>query len=150
MTNKAPRVECSVRSFKLAFPPGLAVDIEAVNTPILESVTDHGIKAVMAYGAGDRPVTMEELAASGISDDIPEDGKQVVKVLTFDFKDDSLFVKAGDATYPLARMKLTIGYRKADKADGDGGSADMEAEAKDYIADVFVVTKSEDAPAEPG
>jgi hypothetical protein len=148
MAKKITSVECAARSFKLAFQPGTTVDIEAVNRAILESVQAHGIKAVMAYADDDRAVTMEELAENGISEDIPEDGREVVKALTFDFKEDNLFVKAGDEKYPLARLKLTIAYN-ARQGEGGNGHADGDGASEEarraYISDVFIVTKSEAA-----
>lgn len=141
MAKKIPVIECSARSFKLAFPPETGVDIEAVNKEILDSVQAKGIEAVMAYAEGGRAVTMLELAENGFSEDLPEDGTEVVKVLTFDFKDGGLTVKAGETSYPLARMKLTIGYkRNGTKKAGKG-----KEPRKDYVSDVFLVTKSAEA-----
>lgn len=137
-----PSIECTARSFKLAFPPGSTVDIEPINAAILESVQVHGIDAVLARTGDDREVTLRELAESGFSEDIPSD-KEVVKVLTFDFKDDSLFAASGDVKVPLARLKLTVGYRSAE----GNSKVTQDGAARDYIADVFVVTKSEAAPA---
>jgi hypothetical protein len=133
-------VECAARSFKLAFPPGSTIDIGPIHEAILKSVEALGIQAVMAYDGDDRAVTMEELAESGLSDDLPADGKEVIKVLTFDFKDDTLFAKAGDAKIPLARMKLTLAYKRV----GEGSVEAEGAEKREYISDVFVVTKNED------
>ena len=142
MSGSNTEIKITARSFKLAFQKDTPVNIEDINQEILESVGRYEVKAVVGYTYEGRAVTIEELAENGISEDIPEDGKEVLKVLTFDFEPDKIFVIAGDTTFPLSRLKLTVGYRKVENGSPQGtkpGEAAKPVQFKqDYITDVFV------------
>lgn len=151
MPEQTTIIECKPRSFKLAFKPDLLIDIEAINSEILEGVKAGESRATLAYTRDGRAVTFAELAASGFGADIPDDGSELLKVLTFDLKEDHLFVKAGSEKYPLSRLKLTIAYKKTPADDDAGQASEAQGDGKpaaEYIADVFVVTKSENGTAE--
>ena len=84
-------VICEPRSFKLAFQNDATVNIKEINDEILDSVSKYSIKAVLGYTKKGRAVTFEELAKNGITDDLAGTDEEVLKVLTFDFKDGEAF-----------------------------------------------------------
>jgi hypothetical protein len=137
------RVVCEPRSFKLAFRTDAAVNIQEINDEILDSVSKYAGKAVLGYTKKGRAVTFEELAKNGITGDLAAADLEVVKVLTFDFKDGKLFVFGKQSAIPLSRLKLTVSYRvNADAVpDADAGDKPLDPEDDDYTADVFVKTK---------
>jgi hypothetical protein len=131
------------RSFKLAFQDEAAVNIKEINDEILDSVSKYPIKAVLGYTKKGRAVTFEELARNGITADLPLDGNEVVKVLTFDFRDGKMFVLDRQSAVPLSRLKLTVSYRAGDHAPDapEPGEKPLDPEDDDYTADVFVKVK---------
>ena len=139
----ADEVVCEPRSFKLAFQNDAAVNIRDINDEILDSVSKYAGKAVLGYTKKGRAVTFEELARNGITETLPPDGSEVVKILTFDFKDEKMFVMDKRSIIPLSRLKMTVAYRRgeaiAPKAPAEGKPLDPEDD--DYTADVFVKTK---------
>jgi hypothetical protein len=136
-------VICEPKSFKLAFQNETAKNMTEINEEILDSVQKYAIKAVLAYTQKGRAVTFEEFAINGITEDIPEDGSEVIKVLTFDFEPDKLLVMEKHSLIPLSRLKLTVAYRRS----GEGNSQPEEIqdpkimEADDYTANVFIKVK---------
>ena len=137
------RVLCETRSFKLAFQNDASVNIKEINDEILDSVSKYAIKAVLGYTKKGRAVTFEELARNGITDDFEDMEAEVVKVLTFDFKDEKLFVMDKQSVIPLSRLKMTVSYRLGDEPEAETatGEKPLDAEDDDYTADVFVKTK---------
>ena len=135
-------VVCEVKSFKLAFQADVPKNIAEINEEILDSVQKNSMQAVFAYTKPGRAVTFAELARNGITDDIPEDGTVVIKVLTFDFENERLFVMEKHALIPLARLKLTVAYRKVEQAllESRDGAGAAEATTDDYTANVFIKT----------
>lgn len=138
-------VICEPRSFKLAFKNGTPNNILEINQEILESVEKFAIKAVVAYTKSGRAVTFEELAKNGLRDDLPEDGSEITKTLTFDLLDEKLFVLETMSATPLTRLKLAISYRrKVLEAEGVSETGEAESEdpklkvEDDYTANVFV------------
>ena len=129
------------RSFKLAFQDEAAVNIKEINEEILDSVSKYSAKAVLGYTKKGRAVTFEELAKNGITADLPVDGTEVVKVLTFDFRDDKLFVLDKQSAVPVSRMKLTVAYRAAEGAPAVPEEKPLDPEDDDYTSDVFVKVK---------
>jgi hypothetical protein len=130
------------RSFKLAFRDEAAVNIVEINEEILDSVSKYGERAVLGYTKKGRAVTFEELARNGLTADLPEDGREVVKVLTFDFKEDKLFVLDRQSAVPLARLKLTVAYRALEAApSAPPVDKPLDPEDDDYTQDVFVKRK---------
>jgi hypothetical protein len=140
--NTANGFRTEPRSFKLAFRDEAAVNIAEINDEILDSVSKYGERAVLGYTKKGRAVTFEELARNGLSADLPGDGREVVKILTFDFKDGKLFVLDRQSAVPLARLKLTVAYRALAAAPA-APSADkpLDPEDDDYTQDVFVKRK---------
>jgi glucose dehydrogenase len=97
---------------------------------------------VLGYTKKGRAVTFEELARNGLTADLPEDGREVVKVLTFDFKEDKLFVLDRQSAVPLARLKLTVAYRALEAApSAPPVDKPLDPEDDDYTQDVFVKRK---------
>jgi hypothetical protein len=136
------RFSSEPRSFKLAFPDESTVNIREINDEILDSVSKYAGKAVVGYTKKGRAVTFEELARNGITPDLPDDGSEVVKVLTFDFKDEKFFVLDRQSAVPLARLRLTAAYRAdASAADPEPIEKPLDPEDDDYTADVFVKVK---------
>lgn len=130
------------RSFKLAFRDEAAVNIAEINEEILDSVSKYGERAVLAYTKKGRAVTIRELAGNGLASDLPGDGSEVVKVLTFDFKDDKLFVLDRHSAVPLARLKLTVAYRALEAGPAEPAEEKpLDPEDDDYTQDVFVKRK---------
>jgi hypothetical protein len=130
------------RSFKLAFRDEAAVNIAEINEEILDSVSKYGERAVLGYTKKGRAVTFEELARNGLTADLPADGSEVVKILTFDFKDEKLFVLDRQSAVPLARLKLTVAYRA--REEGPAAPAEekpLDPEDDEYTQDVFVKRK---------
>lgn len=138
---QTPSFSSEPRSFKLAFRDEAAVNIKEINEEILDSVSKYAGKAVVGYTKKGRAVTFEELAKNGITDDLPDDGTEVVKVLTFDFRDEKLFVLDKQSAVPVARMKLTVAYRAAEAAPAPAEEKPLDPEDDDYTADVFVKVK---------
>lgn len=136
-------VACEPKSFKLAFKNDTPKNIAEINDEILDSVQKYAIKAVLAYTKMGRAVTFEELAANGITADLPEDGSEVIKVLTFDFEDEKLFVLEKHSAIPLSRLKLTVAYRRLDvDALDEADEPDPKLESEDdYTANVFITIK---------
>ena len=133
--------DCEPRSFKLAFQEGAPVNIAEINDEILDSVSKYGEKAVLAYTKRGRAVTFAELAGNGITADMPRDG-ETVKVLTFDFKEDKLFVLDRQAAIPLARLRLTVAYRASETVPAPAADGKpRDAGDEDYTAAVFVKPK---------
>jgi hypothetical protein len=138
----APVFRSEPRSFKLAFRDEAAVNIAEINEEILDSVAKYGERAVLAYTKKGRAVTFEELARNGITGDLPRDGSEAVKVLTFDFKDGKLFVLDRQSAVPLARLKLTVAYRAIPEAVPQVSDAKpLDPGDDDYTLDVFVKRK---------
>ncbi|MDB5051550.1 MAG: hypothetical protein JWO30_4621 [Fibrobacteres bacterium] len=139
----ANQVVCETRSFKLAFQNDASVNIGDINDEILDSVSKYAIKAVLGYTKKGRAVTFEELASNGITENLPADGSEVVKVLTFDFKEEKLFVMDKQSIIPLSRLKMTVAYRRGEEPESEEptGEKPLDAEDDDYTADVFVKTK---------
>ncbi|MDB5106433.1 MAG: hypothetical protein JWP91_4122 [Fibrobacteres bacterium] len=137
------RVVCETRSFKLAFQNDASVNIKEINDEILDSVSKYAIKAVLGYTKKGRAVTFEELARNGITEDLADAESEVVKVLTFDFKDEKLFVMDKQSVIPLSRLKMTVGYRLGEDRAPETvpGEKPLDPEDDDYTADVFVKTK---------
>jgi len=132
------------RSFKLAFRDEAAVNIAEINDEILDSVSKYGERAVLAYTKKGRAVTFEELARNGIALDLPRDGSEAVKILTFDFKEEKLFVLDKQSAVPLARLKLTVAYRALPETPAAPSEAKpLDPEDDDYTLDVFVKRKEE-------
>jgi hypothetical protein len=132
------------RSFKLAFRDEAAVNIAEINDEILDSVSKYGERAVLAYTKKGRAVTFEELARNGIAPDLPRDGRETVKILTFDFKEEKLFVLDRQSAVPLARLKLTVAYRAMpDAAAPPSEAKPLDPEDDDYTLDVFVKRKED-------
>jgi hypothetical protein len=130
------------RSFKLAFRDEAAVNIAEINEEILDSVSKYGERAVLAYTKKGRAVTFEELARNGLTADMPGAGGEIVKILTFDFKDGKLFVLDRQSAVPLARLKLTVAYRALGEAPTTHPEAKpLDPEDDDYTQDVFVKRK---------
>lgn len=140
-------VVCEPKSFKLAFKNDTPKNIVEINDEILDSVQKYAIKAVLAYTKAGRAVTFEELAINGITDDIPEDGSEVTKVLTFDFEDEKLFVLEMHSAIPLSRLKLTVAYRRIDvDPDEVVEKPDPKLDSEDdYTANVFIKIKEAQA-----
>lgn len=145
----AYRFQCIPLSFKLAFREGAAVNIAEINEEILDSVARYGGKAVLAYTRRGRAVTFEELARNGITPDMAGSEAETVKVLTFDFREEKLFVLDRQSAIPLARLRLTAAYRPG----GGGGEPPetlpqnvpqkpLDPEDDDYTADVYVKRKN--------
>jgi hypothetical protein len=139
------QVVCETRSFKLAFGNESTVNIGDINEEILDSVSKYGGKAVLGYTKKGRAVTFEELARNGITGDLPSDGSEVVKVLTFDFKQDKMFVMDRQSIIPLSRLKLTVAYRVEGESVLPETPEDkpLDAEDDDYTSDVFVMTRDD-------
>jgi hypothetical protein len=136
-------VVCEPRSFKLAFQNETTVNIKEINDEILDSVAKYAIKAVLGYTKKGRAVTFEELAKNGITEDLKGTDEEILKVLTFDFKDEKIFVFDKQSPVPLSRLKLTVSYRYWDEPFDDSPPEDkpLDPEDDDYTADVFVKTK---------
>ena len=100
----------------------------------------YAIKAVLAYTQKGRAVTFEEFAINGITEDIPEDGSEVIKVLTFDFEPDKLLVMEKHSLIPLSRLKLTVAYRRSGETNPQPEEIQDPKiiEADDYTANVFI------------
>lgn len=128
-------------SFKLAFQDEAAVNIKEINEEILDSVSKYAAKAVLGYTKKGRAVTFEELAKNGITEDLPVDGTEVVKVLTFDFREDKLFVFDKQSAVPVSRMKLTVAYRVTEDVPVAPEAKPLDPEDDDYTSDVFVKVK---------
>jgi hypothetical protein len=65
-------------------------------------------------------------------------------VLTFDFKEEKLFVMDRRSIIPLSRLKMTVAYRREDAPEPAGAAPvgkPLDPEDDDYTADVFVKTK---------
>jgi hypothetical protein len=139
------QVVCETRSFKLAFGNDAAVNIGEINEEILDSVSKYGGKAVLGYTKKGRAVTFEELARNGITGDLPSDGGEVIKVLTFDFREGKMFVMDRQSIIPLSRLKLTVAYRVEGDAFRPAPSEDkpLDAEDDDYTSDVFVMIRED-------
>lgn len=139
----ADQVACETRSFKLAFRNEDAVNIREINEEILDSVSKYGSKAVLGYTKKGRAVTFEELARNGITENLPLDGSEVTKVLTFDFKEEKLFVMDRQSVIPLSRLRMTVAYRweGRPKPSASNGEKALDPEDDDYTADVFVKIK---------
>lgn len=136
------RIATEPRSFKLAFQDEAAVNIKEINDEILDSVSKYAIKAVLGYTKKGRAVTFEELARNGITADMPLDGTEVVKVLTFDFRDEKMFVMDKQSVIPLSRLKLTVSYRASEgEPEVSAEEKPLDPEDDDYTADVFVKLK---------
>ena len=135
----ASAFDCEPRSFKLAFQEGSPVNIAEINEEILDSVSKYGAKAVVAYTKRGRAVTFAELARVGITGDMPREG-ETVKVLTFDFKEEKLFVLDRQAAIPLARLRLTVAYRALEEAPAPEEKP-LDPEDEDYVSAVFVNPK---------
>lgn len=137
------RVVCEPRSFKLAFLNDATVNIREINDEILDSVSKYAGRAVLGYTKKGRAVTFEELAKNGITGNMAGAEPEVVKVLTFDFKDEKIFVFDRQSAIPLSRLKLTVAYRMGSGSDPDtdAGNKPLDADDDDYTADVFVKTK---------
>jgi hypothetical protein len=135
-------IVCEPRSFKLAFQNDATVNIKEINDEILDSVSKYSIKAVLGYTKKGRAVTFEELARNGITEDLEGTDEEILKVLTFDFKEEKIFVLDKQAPVPLSRLKLTVSYRYWDEPVGDSPSdaGPLDPEDEDYTADVFVRT----------
>lgn len=131
------------RSFKLAFQNEAAVNIKEINEEILDSVSKYAAKAVLGYTKKGRAVTFEELAKNGITEDLPPDGSEVVKVLTFDFREDKLFVLDRQSAVPVSRLKLTVAFRAAVEEPAIPELKPLDPEDDDYTADVFVKVKAD-------
>lgn len=130
------------RSFKLAFRDEAAVNIAEINEEILDSVSKYGERAVLGYTKKGRAVTFEELARNGLTPDLPADGSEVVKILTFDFREDKLFVLDRQSAVPLARLKLTVAFRARGEAPATPAEEKpLDPEDDDYTQDVFVKRK---------
>ena len=87
-------------------------------------------------------LTFEELARNGITPDLPDDGSETVKVLTFDIKDGKFFVLDRQSAVPVARLRLTVAYRAdASAPDSEPAEKPLDPEDDDYTADVFVKVK---------
>ncbi len=136
------RIASEPRSFKLAFLDEVSVNIKEINAEILDSVSKYAGKAVLGYTKKGRAVTFEELARNGITSDLPLDGSEVTKVLTFDFREEKMFVMDNQSVIPLSRLKLTIAYRASEGApEVPGEEKPLDPEDDDYTADVFVKLK---------
>ena len=137
---------CEPRSFKLAFQDDAAVNIAEINEEILDSVSKYASKAVLGYTKQGRAVTFEELARNaiaGIAEGLPEDGSESVKVLTFDFKHEKMFVMDRQSVIPLSRLKMTVAYRRGEAlAAAIPEGKPLDPEDDDYTADVYVKTKT--------
>ncbi|GEM_PF-2309263 len=140
-------VVCEPKSFKLAFKHDTPKNIAEINDEILDSVQKYASKAVLAYTKQGRAVTFEEFAANGITEDIPEDGSEIIKVLTFDFEDEKLFVLEKHSAIPLSRLKLTVAYRRLELDAGEAvEKKDPKLESEDdYTANVFIMIKGPSA-----
>jgi hypothetical protein len=140
----ANQVVCEPRSFKLAFQNDAAVNISEINDEILDSVSKYASKAVLGYTKKGRAVTFEELARNGITESLPADGSEVVKVLIFDFKEEKMFVMDRQSIIPLSRLKMTVAYRRGGEPEAETptGEKPLDAEDDDYTADVYVKTKN--------
>ncbi len=141
------RVVCEPRSFKLAFQNDATVNIKEINDEILDSVSKYAIKAVLGYTKKGRAVTFEELARNGITEDLVdavESGDEMVKVLTFDFKEEKLFVFDKQSAIALSRLKLTVSYRLGEEPVTRAVPEEkpLDPEDDDYTADLFVKTKA--------
>jgi hypothetical protein len=136
-------VVCEPRSFKLAFQNDATVNIKEINDEILDSVSKYSIKAVLGYTKKGRAVTFEELAGNGITRDLEGTDEEVLKVLTFDFKEGKLFVFDKQSAVPLSRLKLTVSYRYWDEPFDDSPPEEkpLDPEDDDYTADVYVKTQ---------
>lgn len=136
-------VVCEPRSFKLAFQNDAQVNIKEINDEILDSVEKYAIKAVLGYTKKGRAVTFEELARNGITEDLAGTDEEILKVLTFDFKDGKLFVFDKQSAVPLSRLKLTVSYRFWDEPFDSSPPDDkpLDPEDDDYTSDVFVKRK---------
>jgi len=131
------------RSFKLAFHDEAAVNIAEINDEILDSVGKYGERAVLGYTKKGRAVTFEELARNGITADLPGDGSPAVRILTFDFKEEKLFVLDRQSAVPLARLRLTVAYRAVPAGPVAAPEAKpLDPEDDDYTQDVFVKPKA--------
>ena len=137
------RVTCEPRSFKLAFQNDATVNIKEINDEILDSVSKYGSKAVLGYTKKGRAVTFEELGRNGITDDLADAADEVVKVLTFDFKDEKLFVFDKQSAIPLTRLRVTVAYRVFPGVAADPATEEkpLDPEDDDYTSDVFVKLK---------
>lgn len=138
-------VICEPRSFKLAFQNDAQVNIKEINDEILDSVEKYAIKAVLGYTKKGRAVTFEELARNGITEDLAGTDEEILKVLTFDFKDGKLFVLDRQSAVPLSRLKLTVSYRYWDEPFDDSPPEikPLDPEDDDYTSDVFVKRKED-------
>ncbi len=148
MTPSNGIISASPLSFKLAFEGDAPTDIADINEEILDSVHKYGIKAVLGYSQGGRAVTFAELSRNGLGEDIPEDGRECVKIMTFDFAKEKLFVMSPNSLIPLARLKLTIAYRRENSGAGEedvyAPFADLKtAPVDDYTSAVFIKLKNE-------
>ena len=132
------------RSFKLAFQDEAAVNIAEINDEILDSVGKYGERAVLGYTKKGRAVTFEELARNGITPDLPSDGSPALRILTFDFKSEKLFVLDRQSAVPLARLRLTVAYRAVAAGPVAAPEAKpLDPEDDDYTLDVFVKRKED-------
>ncbi|MBW8889600.1 MAG: hypothetical protein JF616_17730 [Fibrobacteres bacterium] len=132
------------RSFKLAFQDEAAVNIAEINDEILDSVGKYGERAVLGYTKKGRAVTFEELARNGITSDLPSDGSSALRILTFDFKEEKLFVLDRQSAVPLARLRLTVAYRAVPAEPAAAPEAKpLDPEDDDYTLDVFVKRKED-------
>lgn len=138
----AYQVICVPRSFKLAFQNDATVNIGEINEEILDSVSKYASKAVLGYTKRGRAVTFEELARNGITEALPADGSEVVKVLIFDFKEGKMFVMDRQSVIPLCRLKMTVAYRRGEERAAEPAEGKpLDAEDDDYTADVYVKIK---------
>ncbi|MEO7780034.1 MAG: hypothetical protein ABIY63_21090 [Fibrobacteria bacterium] len=138
----ANQVICVTRSFKLAFQNDATVNIGEINDEILDSVSKYAGKAVLGYTKRGRAVTFEELARNGITEALPADGSEVVKVLIFDFKEEKMFVMDRQSVIPLSRLKMTVAYRLGgEKVARPPEHKPLDPEDDDYTADVYVKIK---------
>ncbi len=143
LAGMAEQVVCETRSFKLAFRNDAMVNIAEINDEILDSVSKYAGKAVLGYTKKGRAVTLDELARNGITESLPADGSEVVKVLLFDFKEEKFFVMDRQSIIPLSRLKMTVAYRRDGnrQAPAPGEGKPVDPEDDDYTADVFVKTR---------
>jgi hypothetical protein len=139
------QVICVTRSFKLAFQNDATVNIAEINDEILDSVSKYAGKAVLGYTKRGRAVTFEELARNGITEALPADGSEVVKVLIFDFKEEKMFVMDRQSVIPLSRLKMTVAYRQGGEKSAEAAKPPdhkpLDPEDDDYTADVYVKIK---------
>jgi hypothetical protein len=135
------RVLSEPRSFKLAFKNDEALNIKEINDEILDSVSKYASKAVLGYTKKGRAVTFEELAKNGITDDLATAEGEVVKVLTFDFKEEKLFVFDKQSAIPLSRLRMTVVYRLGEEDVPEADVKPLDPEDDDYTSDVFVKLK---------